>query len=155
MTRVILSVGAGLALALMSAASAAERAGGAPPHDGDFATAAGDARARGNAQAPNARLAALIDQDGNVIRGKNVASVTNPGTGRYCIRPADGMNVNRIVPVVSVDYSTSSYNESLVQYRASGKGCPDGTIAVVTFADVNLDGLWGFSGTVGFTIVVP
>jgi hypothetical protein len=103
-----------------------------------------------------ARLAALIDQGGAVVRSKGLFSITHPGVGRYCIRPrADsGINVNQIVPTVSVDYSNSSVPESMVQYRSVPVGCPTGTIAVLTFADINLDGLYGVSDSVAFTIVV-
>jgi hypothetical protein len=103
-----------------------------------------------------ARLAALVDQGGGVIRSKGVSSVSNPSLGLYCIRPRSdsGIVVNQIIPSVTVDYSNSSVVESMAQYRSSGVGCSSGTIAVVTFADINLDGRYGASDSVAFTIVV-
>jgi hypothetical protein len=119
--------------------------------------AAATPSAIGGASAPGVRLAALIDQGGGVVRSKGVARVTRPATGRYCIYPASGSGVSpsNIVPVVSVDYSNSSVHESLVQYRSAGVHCPSSAIAVVTMADLDLDGIWGFSSTVAFTIIVP
>jgi hypothetical protein len=119
--------------------------------------AASTPSAIGGAVAPGVRLAALVDQGGGVIRSKGVARVTRPSTGRYCIYPASGSGVSpsNVVPVVSVDYSNSSVHESLVQYRSAGVHCPSTAIAVVTMADLDLDGVWGFSNTVAFTIIVP
>jgi hypothetical protein len=139
----------GLSAALLAGPSvAAER------HDKPAGVAS---QALGGVSAPYARLAAVIDQGGGVVRSKGVAQVTRPGTGRYCIRPAASanINVNTIVPSVTVDWSNSSYNEVLAQYRSAGAGCPGGTIAIVTFADVNLDGRYSPSNEVAYTIVVP
>ena len=152
------------AVAVGSAASAAEPAKRSPSakQRQDAPVSASRAAAAtpygiGGASAPGVRLAAVIDQGGGVVRSKGLARVTRPATGRYCIYPRtdSGINASNIVPVVSVDYSNSSVHESLVQYRSAGVHCSGNAIAVVTMADLNLDGVWGFSSTVGFTIVVP
>lgn len=109
----------------------------------------------GGAQAPNAQLAALIDPDLGVIRSKGVIAVSHTQRGIYCITPAAGIDPNRVVPVVSVDYSGSSTNNALVQYRASGANCAQGRIEVITFDDANADAFYTTSNIVGFTIVVP
>lgn len=113
----------------------------------------------GGADAPNARLAALIRVNVNprsvvVFRSKGVASVTSPVVGLVCIKPSATFNVNQIVPNVSIDFSNSFVGNNMVEYRSAGVGCPTGNIAVRTFVldpDVNKrpdDG-------VAFTIVVP
>lgn len=115
-------------------------------------------RAIGGADAPSARLAALIrgniDGSVTVFRSKGIAGVTKPQVGLVCIQPSPALDVTRIVPVVSIDFSTSFVGNNLVEYRSAGVGCPSGNIAVRTFVlDPNVnkrpdDG-------VAFTIVVP
>jgi hypothetical protein len=104
----------------------------------------------------NARLAAIIDQGGVVIRSKGVQSVTNPFIGTYCIRPtsASGVNPRNVVPVLTVDFDGTSYNEAMAQYSDVGTDCPAGTIEVLTFDDRNHDAFYLDSNRVGFTIVV-
>ncbi len=111
------------------------------------------AQALGGVSAPNARLAALIEQGGGVVRSKGVASVSHPSLGQFCIQPSFAVNVARIVPVVSVDWSLSLGDASLVQYRSTGFGCPAGQISVLTFSGE--DGSFDLSDLVAFTIYVP
>ncbi|MBD2772938.1 hypothetical protein [Iningainema tapete] len=122
------------------------------------------ANAIGGADAPGVRLAAFIDGNiggGSVVRSKGVASITSPATGLFCIQPNAGINVNSIVPIVSVDWSKSLGNDNLVQYRSSGSGCPSGNIAVLTFRyDRNNPSPNPFNRFVqadgiAFTIIVP
>ncbi len=153
-----------VAIVASSASFAAEplkRSPGAPqrqdgPREATSSTTGPVAPSAIGGASSTARLAALIDQGGFVIRSKGLFSVSHPGPGRYCIRPRSdsGINVDQIVPTLSVDYSNSSVVESMVQYRSSGDGCPLGTIAVLTFADINLDARYSISDTVAFTIVV-
>ena len=108
------------------------------------------------AASSNAGLAAVIGQGGSIIRNKGVQSVTNPFIGTYCVRPtvASGVNPRSIVPVITVDYDRSTYNEVMAQYSDLGPDCPLGTIEVLTFDDRNLDAFYFDSNLVGFTIVV-
>ncbi len=112
----------------------------------------------GGADAPSARLAALIrgnlDGSVSVFRSKGIAGATRPQVGLICIQPSPALDVNKIVPTLSIDFSTSFVGNNLVEYRSAGIGCPSGNIAVRTFVlDPNVnkrpdDG-------VAFTIVVP
>jgi hypothetical protein len=110
-----------------------------------------DPAAFGPAQS-TARLAALIGPNGQLIRSKNVATVTNPSIGITCIRPTPGMgiNVNRIVPSVTVEFSFSDGTDVLAFYNSPEfTDCPSGQIEVLTF---DFDG--NLSDRVAFTIVV-
>jgi hypothetical protein len=109
------------------------------------------------ADAPNARLAALIKAGGELIRNKGVASVTRITTGVYCIRPtnASGINPANSIVTLTPEFFFSALNEIKVQWATSGSGCGAPRIGVYTLADVNADGIYGFSNDVGFSIVVP
>jgi hypothetical protein len=109
------------------------------------------------ADAPNARLAALVRYGGAVIRKKGVSNVTRIAAGVYCITPTGGSG---IVPSTSVvmltpEYYYSQLNEIKVQWAAVGSGCGNTRIGVYTFADLNADGIYTFSNAVGFSIVIP
>lgn len=108
------------------------------------------------AASSTARLAAVVAHGGAIIRSKGVASISNPYIGTYCIRPtaASGVNPRNIVPVVTVDYDRSAYNEVTAQYSDTGLDCPTGTIEVLTFDDRNHDAFYFDSNQVGFTIVI-
>ena len=100
----------------------------------------------------NARLAALIGQNGQLLRSKNVANVTNPSTGITCVlpTPSSGINVDRIVPSVTVEWGNSFGSDLLAFYRSPEvTNCPSGYIEVRTY---NLAG--SLSNLVAFTIVV-
>ena len=104
----------------------------------------------------SARLTALVSPfaTGFLVRGKGVAFVTHPATGEWCIQAKAGLNVNTIVPSVSVDFSTSAFgNDHFVQYRSGGNGCPAGSIDVLTFELTG--GTLVQADTVAFTLVVP
>ena len=106
------------------------------------------------------RLAVFVDvADPGSSRGVNVKNITRPSKGLYCIEPnnAPVIDVSRIIPTVSADWSTSlsTANDGvLIQWRSAGVGCPVGTIAVLTF---EFDGTNKFllSNKVSFTVVVP
>uniref|UniRef100_B8HWC9 Uncharacterized protein n=1 Tax=Cyanothece sp. (strain PCC 7425 / ATCC 29141) TaxID=395961 RepID=B8HWC9_CYAP4 len=92
----------------------------------------------------------------SVVRSKAVSSVTRPSTGQYCIQPSvTTIDVNKIVPVVTVDWSNSSGDNNTVQYRSSGNGCPSGTIAILTFAFNTTTLQMELSNSVAFTLQVP
>jgi len=109
------------------------------------------------ADAPNARLAALIRRDLTIVRNKNVQNVTRPQVGVYCIRPkaASGIDPTTAVVTLTPEYFYSLYNEIKVQWATKGSPCPAKTIAVYTTADVNLDAQYTFSNAVSFSIIVP
>lgn len=109
------------------------------------------------ADAPNARLAALIRAGGAIVRNKGVSSVTRIDLGVYCILPtaATGIVPNTALVTLTPEYAYSQYNEILVQWAAAGSGCGSNRIGVYTLADPNHDGFYSFSNAVGFSIVVP
>jgi hypothetical protein len=112
--------------------------------------------ALGGAQAPKARMAAFtLAFGGGIVRSKAVAAYQHPSVGQHCFLPtaASGINVNLVVPVVSVDWSNSSGNSLLVFWRSSGFGCPGGYISVLTY-DFN-SGTTTLSDNVAFTLYVP
>lgn len=109
------------------------------------------------ADAPNARLAALIRRDLTIVRNKNVTSVSRIATGIYCILPAPaaGIVINKQIVILTPEYYFSQLNEIKVQYAAGGSGCPSNTIAVYTLASPNRNGVYVFSNAVSFEIIVP
>ncbi len=108
----------------------------------------------GGATAPNARIAAVVQSGGAVVRSKGIAAVTHPSTGVYCIDPAAStFAVGKAVPVLSVDWSTSLGDALMAHWRSAGVGCPSGWFAVLTFDGE--DGSFDLSNGVSFTFVVP
>jgi hypothetical protein len=109
------------------------------------------------AEAPNARLAVLVQSGGNVIRRKGVQSVTRNREGEYCIRPSAGSGIepSTAIVIASVEYFYSELDEVMVQWVSRGHDCGGGRIAVYTLADTNDDGIFGFSNLVGFSVIVP
>jgi len=87
-----------------------------------------------------------------VLRSWGVASVTNPSVGQYCIKPSGSWDVNKVVPVLTTDWSCSSGTSLLVFYRSSGLGCSSGNISVLTY-DFS-SGSPTLSNNVAFTIFV-
>ena len=107
-------------------------------------------KALGGATCGKARLCAFIGQGGTVFRSKNVALVTNPSAGVYCITPNAGvLNIATIVPSVTVEWGTSSGSDLLAFWRDGVFSCPFGAIEVRTY---NLAG--DLNPSVSFTIVV-
>jgi hypothetical protein len=110
------------------------------------------------ADAPGVRLAGLIRAPNLVaLRNKNIANVRRIAAGVYCIRPsaASGINPATAIVTLTVEYFYSLYNESTVQWASRDSGCNANEIGVYTFADVNLDGVYTFSNSVSFSIIVP
>ena len=104
----------------------------------------------------SAKLAAFIAPDGQVIRAKGVADVTNPGVGIYCIKPSTKMDLTTVIPVVSVEWGFSSGNSLLAFYfdytQFSSGDCPAGYLEVLTYDFAS--GTPVASDTVAFTIHV-
>jgi hypothetical protein len=141
-----------LVLSAGLSASAAERGG--PPRAKD----SGDTPAvAAQAQTPNARLAALIAAGGKIVRSTGVDSVTRIKTGVYCIKPKSsaGIDPQKSLAVVSVEYYWSQFNEVTVQWASQGSGCGSDKFGVYTLGDFNLDAKYTFSNDVGFSIYVP
>ncbi len=99
-----------------------------------------------------ARVDAVIDGT-TIVRGTGVASVTSPGAGEYCVKLSKA-SLSTIPPALTVDWSNSSGNSNLVQWRSAGVGCAaSGEIDVLTFT---FNGsTFVRSGDVAFTIVIP
>ena len=144
---------AGLGLVLgagVLAGSAA--AGGGSSNDG--ATDRASHRAIGGAQAPNARIAAFVQAGGAVVRSKGIDAVTHPSAGLYCVDPKSAtFDVNKAVPTLSIDWSTSLGDALMAHWRSAGIGCPAGEFAVLTFDGE--DGSFDLSDAVSFTFIVP
>ena len=100
--------GVGLIVGALVLGGSALALGGGSSNDSSSASARTSALAIGGAQAPNSRIAAFVQAGGAVVRSKGIAAVTHPSAGVYCIDPsASPFNVNKAVPSLSVDWSTS------------------------------------------------
>jgi len=108
------------------------------------------------AQAPNSRLALVIDGGDSVgsfeiLRKKGVASVTNPLSGVYCVKPSSStMALGKIVPVVGLDVSGTPNPDTVVAWSRLLANCPNGTIEI----DAYSTGSWVHRNNVGFTLTV-
>jgi hypothetical protein len=95
-------------------------------------------------------VCAVIGQGGSIIRSKNVAAVSHPSTGVYCIKPTDTVvNVRRVVPSVTVDWGPSSGSDLLAFYTENTGACPNNRIEVLTY-----DLQQNRTDRVAFTLVV-
>jgi hypothetical protein len=102
----------------------------------------GDTGAQGNQGVPGTtRAYGLVDEDGTLSRSKNVASVTHPQPGAYCIRLADDIDIDKTgliaTPDLANDDTSDSANgtQAFVEWWAhpSNVWCPTGTLLVTTF----------------------
>lgn len=156
---------AGLASAVLLAAIAASAtawAAGGKPHDPKATAALGAIPAAASVPTNAARVTALIQRGGTLIRGKNVASVSHPTTGTYCVRPSSTAhiaNTANVTPSATVEWGLSSgANGEMVQYLAANNpACPAGTIEFLTFEQdlSTTNGPFIFSDDVAFVVVVP
>ena len=153
-----LTIGA-LIFGLSGMALAAENAkpSSNPPRSGGAANAAMGPAPAVVADAPNARLAALIRRDLVILRNKNVAKVTRPSPGIYCILPKASAGITPSTAIVQLtpEYFYSVQSEIKVQWAAAGSGCPANTIAVYTLRDPSQSGLYVVTNGVSFSILVP
>jgi hypothetical protein len=68
------------------------------------------------------------------VRSKGINGVSHPSTGLYYVDPMSAtFNVNKAVPVLSIDWSSSLGDALMAQWRSTGIGCPAGQFAVLTF----------------------
>jgi hypothetical protein len=154
----------GAALSLIAGAAMAQNEKSTendPPRAKDLPQADAAPKAAVVVNAPNARLAGLIQAGGTLIRQKNIAKVTRPKRGIYCILPASGSGVAPANSVVTLttEYFYSNLNEVKAQWASKGGYakdlCAGNTIVVYTLADPSATGLYSFSNDVGFSIYVP
>ena len=145
--------------AVVAAMSAAGASGVAFAGSGDApndqpATGA-SARALGGAQAPNARLAAYVSNGGTVVRSKAVAQVTHPADGQYCIKPKGKANIDlaKVMPLVSIDWSSSSGDALMAHWRSSNGPCPSDSFNVQTLNGE--DGTFDVGDGASFVVVIP
>lgn len=95
----------------------------------------------------------------NAAMSKNIAAVTSPGTGVFCVRLAAGIDASTVAPVATLDYGDSA-PASTVEVAVGATHCPGVTNAVeVTTGRVisHADGvLAGESAAdAGFSVLVP
>ena len=115
------------------------------------------ASARVTANAPGVRLAGLIRNDGFILRNKGIASVTMPSRGVFCIKPTagSGINTDTAVVQVTVDWSRSEFNESLVQWASEPRYCSSSQFEIHTLWDREPNAIYTQSDRVAFSIIVP
>jgi hypothetical protein len=124
------------------------------------------------ASAVGARAYGLVTDHINptVTRSKNVAGVTNPKQGIFCIALAGGINASKTGLVVTPDFTTdeTSFNgdaQAMAEWVSDGAACPAGRLEVITGerrsstsgspdGDVHTDTLIPLGGQ-GFFFVVP
>jgi len=100
---------------------------------------AGDVAAKLNATEPHAH--GYVRHTGALERAVNVASVTNPSTGVYCIEPAAGSGIDPATAVVTVGSNGAAVGGTnlgnvtvqVTEWQPLAPGCPDGTFQVDTF----------------------
>ena len=109
-----------------------------------------------NTAAGSARLLLFASGSGSIVRSLNVDTVTNPTPGEYCIKPKKAFDVTTAVPSVSVEWSDSTGNGGVAEWRSSGAGCPAGDLDVLTFVldSAGTSGLTQANG-VAFSFVTP
>jgi hypothetical protein len=92
-------------------------------------------------------------------RTARFAGLTHPGTGIYCLTPAEGIDPATSVAVVAPDWGNSAGPNNLFAYvNVGSKGCPSGAYEVRTYqyasgTDAKPD--VKPSDNVSFTLVVP
>ena len=84
-----------------------------------------------------ARAFGYVSAGGNLSRSKNVASVSNPSEGTYCITPSASVTAPRVL-IAGFDFAesftgTNTENVSVVEWRADGVDCAAGELEVLTF----------------------
>ncbi len=112
-------------------------------------------RALGGANVKYARIAAVVDQGGAVIRSKGISGVTHPDVGIYCVAVKDtSLKVRQFVPMVTVEWGNSSGDDLMANYYADGADCPAKNVEIQTFSEPTA-GTWDVSDSVAFAVVVP
>jgi len=118
-----------------------------------------------------ARAYGRVAADGSLSRGRNVASVSRPASGIYCIRPSNVINASEAVLVVSDDLAgngtlAAQADDAFVEWDSNGNAaCPADTLVVASFTtnndtadnndgtgDLNGDGIAADNNSFGFVI---
>jgi hypothetical protein len=89
---------------------------------------------RGKGLATNALLAAFVDKDNpKRVVGKNVAKISHPSTGIYCVTPKTKLDMSQIFPQLTPEWNTSD-GEDFVLFIDRGHGdCPTTSIDIQTY----------------------
>jgi hypothetical protein len=114
----------------------------------DLAPGAGGARAWG-----------LVSGSGTLLRSKNVAAVTHPTDGVYCIDPGSGINPNTSIMVAGEDIDSGLGGDPADQlphaeWDSSRTSCPVGAMEVETFLGVGIPGTGGDTDFGGFSVLL-
>lgn len=93
-----------------------------------------------SATARGARAYGSVNGFGDLLKSKNIADVTNPETGAYCIDPAAGIDAATAVLIVAPDFGVNATQVtadriSHVEWDSFSPSlsCPTGTLTVRTF----------------------
>ena len=109
------------------------------------------------AEAPSVRVAAFVNGGSTVgasqlVRSRGITSFANPVEGIFCLRSnVSGFHPSRVIPVVSIDYSLSTNNETDVQWRSSRVSCPSGNLEFFAFNQAT----GAPDNDASFTVIVP
>jgi hypothetical protein len=100
---------------------------------------AGPAGAAGSAAAAGARAYGRVDANGVLSKSKNIASVTHPTVGTYCITPAASANIDTTqTGLVATFDSFGGYvpdQVANVEFDSLGRDCIVGSLEVRVFAN--------------------
>jgi hypothetical protein len=116
-----------------------------------------------------ARAYGRIARDGTLTRSKNVAGVTHPYTGVYCIALAGGIDASQTGVVATPDNLSDDTGtddnptdrQTLVEWYSSGVSCPAGQLMVITLqryvssSGPYLTGIYNAYHDEAFFFVVP
>jgi len=98
-------------------------------------------------------------------RSKNVASVTNPSAGTYCVTLDASIDATKVAPIVTPNFSNddtdggppaSSDDQSFVEARSDSTGCPTGTLSFETgFSEMGAPAEGNTNQNEGFFFAIP
>jgi hypothetical protein len=112
-------------------------------------------RGLSNVAVPNARLAAFVDDTGQLLLAKGVAAAARTGTGVYCVVPSPSLNLNLalVIPAITADFLSSIGDVNIAEYaEASCQISSQRGLMIRTF---NGDGGPFHPADVAFTIIIP
>jgi hypothetical protein len=91
-----------------------------------------------------------------VIRKFGARKVIRLQAGTYCINPDPKINVNKAVPIATVEWGASLVGDEgdIVQWQANG-ACPRGWFTVLTFRFNSETKVFERKDAAAFTFVVP
>jgi hypothetical protein len=87
----------------------------------------------------------LVSSSGTLLRSKNIAAVTHPTDGVYCIDPGQGINPNTSILLAGEDIDSALTGDpadqlSHAQWDSSRTSCPVGAMEVETLFGVGVPG---------------